>query len=199
MAIGRSRKVSEDKDARDNLMLAACRVIGRRGYKAASVARIAEEAGISAGHCYKFFPSRDAILENVILWILERFEEFSDKKLSKAQTYIDFETDALNRYFEFQKKNPFFITILRDSEVETPGTWQKFSDSRFERYVEALGEAFERGEIRGFTRDQLQYVSRMLSSMRRTIVFNHSDESAERDAAIAAYLLFVQQGLGLGA
>jgi AcrR family transcriptional regulator len=180
-------------------MLAASRVIGRKGYKAASIARIAEEAGISIGHCYKFFDSRDAILENVILWILDKFEEFSEKKLSKSKNYLEFERDAINRYFDFQRKHPFFIKILRDSEVETPETWKKFSDRRFERYIVALTAAFDKGEITGFRQDELKYVSRMLSSMRRTIVFNYPDKSPAREEAVAAYEIFVRQALGMSA
>ena len=185
----------EDKEARDNLMLAASRVVGRKGYKGASVARIAEEAGISIGHCYKYFPSRDAILENLILWVLEKFEEFSEKNLSKAKNYIEFEHEALNQYFKFQKKYPFFITILRDSEVETPTTWQEFTERRFVRYVEALSAAFDRDELKGFKREQIPHISRMLSAMRRTIVFGYSEKTPDREEAIKVYDIFVRQAL----
>ncbi|GAA0294865.1 hypothetical protein GCM10009087_00750 [Sphingomonas oligophenolica] len=197
MANTHSRANLDDKKARDNLMLAASRVIGRKGYKAASIARIAEEADISIGHCYKFFETREAILENVILWVLDRFENFSEKELEKTKTYLEFEHCALDRYFKFQQKYPFFITILRDSEVETPDTWKKFSDRRFDRYIVALTAAFERGEFTGIERHHLKYVSHMLSSIRRTIVFNHPNKSAEREEAIAAYEVFVRQALGM--
>lgn len=195
----RISNIEDDKLAADNLMLAASRVVGRKGYKGASIARIAEEAGISIGHCYKFFPSRDAILENLILWVLDKFEDFAEKKLSKTKTYMEFEHEALNQYFKFQRKYPFFITILRDSEVETPDTWREFSDRRFHRYVDALTEAFDKGEIAGFERDQLPHISKMLSAVRRSIVFGYPDQTPERDIAIQTYDIFVRQALGLKA
>lgn len=194
-----ARKIDYDVETRDSLMLAACRVIGRRGYKAASIARIAEEAGISIGHCYKFFPSRDAILEHVILWVIERFECFAEKRLAATERYFDYEMAALRAYFAYQERFPFFITVLRDSEVETPSTWAEFAERRHRRYVDVLNTAFKRGEIRGFTADQLENVSRMLSSMRRSIVFHNPTNNADRDDALAAYSVFMRQALNLPA
>lgn len=187
---------TNDVEVRDNLMMAACRVIGRKGYKAASISRIAEEAGISIGHCYKFFPSRDAILENVILWVLEKFEDFAERKLVKTQTLLEFEHQALSLYLEFQRKYPFFITILRDSQVETPDTWKQFIERRYERYMITLNDAYDRGEIHGYTRDQLPYLNSILSAIRKAIIFDYSEKSDAQAAAIQTYDQFVRQAFG---
>jgi AcrR family transcriptional regulator len=186
----------EDIAARDNLMLAACEVVGRKGYKAASIARIAEEAGISIGHCYKFFPSRDAILDNVITWIMMRFEEYANKKVKSSKSYLDFEHKSIDAYFTFQKKHPFFLKILRDAEVETPDTWQRFTERRYERYLAALERALDDGEIIGYDRDQLPFLSRCLSSMRKAIVFGYAEDPTGKARAVETYDRFILHGLG---
>lgn len=177
-------------------MLAACQVIGRHGYKGASVARIAEEAGISQGHCYKFFASRDAILEYVVVWMMERFNKWAERKQAKAQTYLELEHINITQMFAYQKKFPFFFKILHDSEVETPRGWKRFADIRSERQIEALTAAKARGEITGYRDDQLPELRRFLSAVRRGMVFGSFEGGLDSKRTLDSYDTFVRQAMG---
>ena len=180
----------------DTLMLAACQVIGRHGYKGASVARIAVEAGISQGHCYKFFKSRDDILSHVILWVMEQFENWSQKRARRGVGYLEHEHIALEQFFSYQKKFSFFFRIMHEAEVETPGSWKAFSDRRHDQYIISLRSGIESGEIRGFNADQVEDLARFLSAVRRSIVFGAYEGTIKKDRAIATYDLFLRQALG---
>jgi len=54
---------------------AAARCIARDGYRGASIAAICKEAGISPGHLYHYFPSKEEILVALTSIGLERFAE----------------------------------------------------------------------------------------------------------------------------
>lgn len=185
-----------EQDALDALMLAACQVIGRHGYKGASVARIAEEAGISQGHCYKFFASRDDILDEVVVWMMERFEVWAARKQAKAKSYLELEHINISQMFSFQKKFPFFFKILHDSEVETPAGWRRFAEQRSERHLQDLQSAKQRGEIVGYRDDQLPELRRFLSAVRRGMVFGSVDDVLDSKRVLDTYDTFLRQAIG---
>lgn len=177
-------------------MLAVCHVVGRHGYKGASVARIAEEAGISQGHCYKFFASRDDILEEVVVWMMARFDEWAARKQSKAQTIFELEHINVNQMFSYQRKFPFFFKVLHDSEVETPSGWKRFADAGNDRLLECLRAAKARGEVAGYSDDQLTDVRRFLSAVRRGMIFGSVEDTLDSKRLLKTYDAFLKQALG---
>jgi AcrR family transcriptional regulator len=60
------RRQAESERRRQNILAAARRCFGRDGYAGATVALIAEEAGVSNGLLYQFFRSKDHLLEVVL-------------------------------------------------------------------------------------------------------------------------------------
>lgn len=57
------------------LMKAAAEVLGQHGVEGATIPRIAAHAGLTPGAIYRRFSDKDALLESVILDILERQDE----------------------------------------------------------------------------------------------------------------------------
>lgn len=51
---------------RDHLLQAAAAVFARGGFDAASMREVAEEAGLSVGALYHYFPSKEALMEGLI-------------------------------------------------------------------------------------------------------------------------------------
>ncbi|MFI5590375.1 TetR/AcrR family transcriptional regulator [Amycolatopsis sp. NPDC051758] len=52
---------------RQRILTAAAHVFGEHGYAAGTTNRIAEQAGISIGSLYQYFPNKDAILAELLL------------------------------------------------------------------------------------------------------------------------------------
>jgi AcrR family transcriptional regulator len=57
------------------LMKAAAEVLGQRGVEGTTIPRIAHHAGLTPGAVYRRFRDKDALLETVILGILQRQDE----------------------------------------------------------------------------------------------------------------------------
>lgn len=53
-------------DTRDRIIQSAARLFHEQGYAATGVATILREAGVNSGSLYHFFPSKEALLENVL-------------------------------------------------------------------------------------------------------------------------------------
>ena len=66
---------ARSRESLRKLLKAAAEVLGQHGVEGATIPRIAQHAGLTPGAVYRRFPDKDALLETVILGILERQEE----------------------------------------------------------------------------------------------------------------------------
>ncbi|WP_392344632.1 TetR/AcrR family transcriptional regulator [Pseudoalteromonas prydzensis] len=68
---------------RDQVLCAAADCFRRKGYHGAGMAEISKTAGMSAGHIYNYFASKEAIIESIIERDMEKmfsiFQEFEDQ------------------------------------------------------------------------------------------------------------------------
>jgi AcrR family transcriptional regulator len=69
------------------LLKAAAEVLGQHGVEGTTIPRIAQHAGLTPGAIYRRFPDKEALLEEVVLGILERQEE-------RTRTAVTFELAA---------------------------------------------------------------------------------------------------------
>jgi AcrR family transcriptional regulator len=56
-----------DHARRDHIAAAAERAFVRHGFHAATMQQVAEEAGMSAGNLYRYFPSKEALVEGICI------------------------------------------------------------------------------------------------------------------------------------
>ena len=66
---------ARSRESQRKLLKAAAEVLGQHGVDGATIPRIAQHAGLTPGAVYRRFPDKDALLETVILGILERQDE----------------------------------------------------------------------------------------------------------------------------
>src|SRR5258708_14389971 len=74
-----AKKTLEPQQARSRestrkLLKAAAEVLGQHGLEGTTIPRIAQHAGLTPGTVYRRFPDKDALLEAVVIGILERQE-----------------------------------------------------------------------------------------------------------------------------
>jgi AcrR family transcriptional regulator len=66
---------ARSRESMRKLLKAASEVLGQHGLEGATIPRIAQHAGLTPGAIYRRFPDKDALLETVIIRILERQDE----------------------------------------------------------------------------------------------------------------------------
>ena len=66
---------ARSRESTRKLLKAAAEVLGQHGIEGATIPRIAQHAGLTPGAVYRRFPHKDALLETVIIGILERQDE----------------------------------------------------------------------------------------------------------------------------
>jgi len=70
----------------DALIEATARILVREGFERASTNRIAEQAGVSVGSLYQYFPSKEALVAAVIDRHREEIEQVARRALTQAAT-----------------------------------------------------------------------------------------------------------------
>lgn len=75
-----AKKTLEPQQARSRestrkLLKAAAEVLGQHGLEGTTIPRIAQHAGLTPGAVYRRFPDKDALLEAVVIGILDRQEQ----------------------------------------------------------------------------------------------------------------------------
>ncbi len=66
---------ARSRESMRKLLKAAAEVLGQHGLEGATIPRIAQHAGLTPGSVYRRFRDKDALLETVIIGILERQDE----------------------------------------------------------------------------------------------------------------------------
>jgi AcrR family transcriptional regulator len=66
---------ARSRESLRKLLKAAAEVLGQHGVEGTTIPRIARHAGLTPGAVYRRFPDKDALLETVILGILDRQDE----------------------------------------------------------------------------------------------------------------------------
>jgi AcrR family transcriptional regulator len=66
---------ARSRESLRKLLKAAAEVLGQHGLEGATIPRIARHAGLTPGAIYRRFPDKDALLETMIIGILERQDE----------------------------------------------------------------------------------------------------------------------------
>ena len=66
---------ARSRESLRKLLKAAAEVLGQHGVEGTTIPRIAQHAGLTPGAIYRRFPDKDALLETVVLGIMERQDE----------------------------------------------------------------------------------------------------------------------------
>lgn len=96
------------------LMRAGADVIAERGFEAATMAEIAARAGAQIGSLYRFFPSKDALADALILRYRELVDAAFQKTDSRAgsSTIEEFADDLLGVFAGVRGETPAIIALL---------------------------------------------------------------------------------------
>lgn len=110
----RAERTAQDQgsERREQLLAIAARLIASRGYSATTVRDIADEAGILSGSLYHHFPSKEAILDEILRsfmdGLLQRSQEIAaegggprrvlDELIRTAFVTIENQPDAVGLY-----------------------------------------------------------------------------------------------------
>ncbi|HYF07454.1 MAG TPA: TetR/AcrR family transcriptional regulator [Acetobacteraceae bacterium] len=179
---------------------AAARVVGRHGYAGASIARITAAARIAQGSFYTYFPSRQALLDELL-------PALGDEMLAHIAAAVGDERDEILReekrfraFFEFLQRRPAFFRILNEAEFFAPRGFRRHFANIAANYRTALLRARARGALAGFAEEEVEPLVFLLMAARSYTSMRYAYAPGGRvrpppEALLRAYAKLLRHGL----
>ena len=130
---------------REQILTAAAECFRRKGYHGAGMAEISKTAGMSAGHIYNYFESKEAIIESIIEKDMEEmfsiFQQFEDHPGDVLQALIDGLNIGVQRHMDTGAcvvdldmmaeagRNAKVASLLRDMDTQARGRMRQLLTS----------------------------------------------------------------------
>jgi AcrR family transcriptional regulator len=109
---------ARSRESLRKLLKAAAEVLGQHGLAGATIPRIARHAGLTPGAIYRRFPDKDALLETVIIGILDRQDErvrmMLTPDMARQIPLAVFAEQLINNMLISFRANPGLLRALRE-------------------------------------------------------------------------------------
>jgi AcrR family transcriptional regulator len=174
-------KIVDHDQRREEIALAACRVVAQRGFERATSVAIAREAGYTTGMVAHYFDSKQEIIIAALRLILRRIEE---RLARPAPSLLALLTESLpvdtQRYMECAFWTAFWGQVSADKQLKRINAWVHREYMRlFER---CLAQSWpEWPNWSATVRDQvLRSVVTFINGITASAVVSRADWPAER-------------------
>lgn len=186
---------------REELMVAAARLVGEMGYRDASIQRITAASGVALGTFYLYFPSRQTLFDALLPHFGLQMLEYVRERIGNEERFFEAEEVGFRAVFEYLSDNPWFWRVLNEAEVEAPAAWATHHAAVHERYIHFLTRAKARGELQRYGQSELPTLADLLIAARDYVYRTHLTTPGKpgRDvpnAVVRTYRRFIETGLG---
>ncbi|MCS7175580.1 TetR/AcrR family transcriptional regulator [Pseudothermotoga sp.] len=147
--------VLETNSTKARLLQAAEKLFGKYGYRKTMISDITKSASVAAGTFYVYFPSKEAILEELVmttnrnlrLTIASVIKNFPDRRDSEIAGY--------NAFLRFFLNHSNMYLIVRQAEFFNPDISRAYYEKIFNSYLPPLTKAIEAGMFKPFKPENL--------------------------------------------
>jgi AcrR family transcriptional regulator len=138
---------SRGAQTRRRLLEAAESVFAEYGWEEASIVKITETAGVAHGTFYRYFPSKQAIFDELVEDLNRRVRRAMSEGAARGVTRAESERYGFEAFFQFTADHPALYRVIRQAEFASPSALHLHYDRIAKGYIEGISEAMERGEI----------------------------------------------------
>jgi AcrR family transcriptional regulator len=134
-------------DIRSRILDAAEGLFGTRSYEHTKVADVAKAAGIATGSFYRHFPSKRALVAELLRELGRELRFEMRLAIGDAGRQADRERLAFSAFFGFLQRHPHLFRIQRQVEFVAPAAFREYFEELARRYARGAKDAMVRGEV----------------------------------------------------
>lgn len=190
---------------RQQLLEAALRVIGRKGFAAATVDEIVREAGVSKGVAYYHFKSKESLVENIIAQEIATIEsllkDVVDREGDPMRALVSMLQAFAEHLFDHQD-----LARLLSTEIWRGGrAWSQQMRSGLQSVIDMVAQELQRGKEMGTIREEVDSTFAAASIVGMVVVDamyyldDEGDVRLGRDEFIERVRNFVHHALAVSA
>jgi AcrR family transcriptional regulator len=139
--------LAKGKRTQRRLLEAAEQVFADLGYHEASIVKITEAAGVAHGTFYRYFPSKQAIFDELVDDLNRRVRWAMSEAAVGAKSRAEIERRGFEAFFRFTAEHPALYRIIRQAEFVSPAALHRHYDRIATGYIQGLNRAMDRNEI----------------------------------------------------
>lgn len=147
-------------------MEAAAFIIAEQGFGAATLVRITERAHIALGTFYNYFESTEVLFAELMDNYGSRLRSYIKAAVPANAGFFEREDFAFRAWFKFLHLHPFFVRVLNEAEIFSPGAFERYFESITGGYRRILKRSASAGEIRKLKDHEIEAVALMLMAQR---------------------------------
>lgn len=147
MANGIEPRTKRGAARRETLLKAAEKVIGEKGFSAASIADITREAGTALGTFYIYFPTKENVFHELVLAMGHATRATVSRAIAGASDRMSAEKAGLRAFLQFVHDRPALYRIVEEARFVDPDAYRAYFSNFATAYAARLREAADEGEI----------------------------------------------------
>jgi AcrR family transcriptional regulator len=181
-------KAQHSAETREGIVSAALRLFAERGFASASIAGIAEAAGITKGAIYWHFDSKDALFKAILDQIRHDWQDVVRNPLEREPDPLRKIELLFDQYALFLKREPEVCLFLQRVLLEPEGDYAKQVARVFDRTQAFVAGILEDAKRAGQLDSQLDsaIVARtILISLTGVTAHCHASRGLSVDAVVA--------------
>ena len=141
-------RTARGRRTREQLLRAAERVFGDKGFERASISEITQTAGVAQGTFYVYFLDKKAIFVELVEDLGARLLACIHQAVSGKTTRVAVEEAGLRALFAFCVEHRGLYAVVRQAELVDADVFRAYYRRIARGYVKGLGAAIKAGELR---------------------------------------------------
>lgn len=193
------RTAARQQKIRAHIIESATGTVGRHGYAKATMARIAEDAGVAYGSIYLHFRGHDDLLAQLLPSVNELLRSAIRARSKGAQTFLDHEAIGFDVLFEVTLENPGRRRVFSEAPFYVPDAYDAYLARMAAAYSRVMHACKAKGEFPHLDEDQFETIAYSLMGAKQFLLnrFCHGDDAPRQAPANvrATYLKMVENAV----
>lgn len=166
----------EDKAraTRAAILSAAARMVGKVGYGRASVSRIADEAGVSAGLIYRYFATQQDLFDHILPELGEAMLRHIADASSGIDDPVERERVSLEANLRYLDEHPHMLRVMAEAAYFVPDAHRAYLERIARAYRRSLVHARAKGYLAEFDDSELEALALMFIGAREYLLERYS-------------------------
>jgi AcrR family transcriptional regulator len=190
---------AKSSETRERILEAAFEVAGEVGIHRASVAGIAERAGVAVGNLHYHFGSRDDLLRELMQWVLGVLLDEMQDASAENDDFLAAQAASMRAYLAFVHRNPAYVRLAEEVRLHHPDLYRVGMAMWLSLLREVLEQASQRGELRAMDAGEIAVQAHFLLGVRyfldQMIEGVDGRDYPGDERVVAAYLNLIRSGL----
>lgn len=140
-----------------HLLSVAEEVFGEKGYFNASIVDITQQAKVAQGTFYNYFPSKQAIFEELVRNMSHSFRSEIREAIKSAGSFEESQRIGFRTFFSYVKSHRNLYSIVQQAVMVDEKLYRWYYDRLASGYIKGLQEAIGEEEIKKYDTETIAY------------------------------------------